>query len=120
MQSILPSLPPTDALVWGLVSAFIVAVVIGWLVVTPFNRLLRRRVPWVKEENLGKGVPSWFTGMFERFVFAGFVIVFPSPTVVTAMMAWLALKMAAGWNKGGRQQQTPAEQEFWDRHSFIA
>ena len=63
MQSIPSRLPPTDALVWGLVSAFIVAVVIGWLVVTPFNRLLRRRVPWVKEENLGKGVPSWFTGM---------------------------------------------------------
>ena len=52
------------------------------------------------QESITKAVPSWLMGVGERFFFTIAVGVNLSGAGV-AMMAWIAIKMAANWNRPG-------------------
>src|SRR3989442_1456443 len=50
--------------------------------------------PW----SLGIGVPPWLTGIIERLFFT-VAVAFDLSGVATAMMAWMAIKLATNWNR---------------------
>jgi hypothetical protein len=45
-----------------------------------------------------KRVPPWLTGFVERFVFA-VLVGLDTAGAATAMMGWLAIKLASNWNR---------------------
>ena len=79
----------------------IFSVVVGGVVTALFLYALRGVLglgdkPKLKEKGI-KRVPPWFTGAVERFVFT-VLIAAGVAGVTTAMMGWLALKLATNWN----------------------
>jgi hypothetical protein len=76
-----------------------VAVVLGGIVVPLFLYCVRG-VMGVgdKPKPKIKRVPPWLTGFIERFVFA-VLVGLDVPGAPTAMMGWLALKLASNWNR---------------------
>ena len=54
-----------------------------------------------------KRVYPWLTGAVERLAFAVFVGL-ELPDATTAMMAWLALKLAANWNRSDLERTSAA------------
>src|SRR5206468_10617167 len=50
-----------------------------------------------------KRVPPWLTGAVERLAFAVFVGL-ELPGAATAMMGWLAIKLATNWNRDDMQK----------------
>lgn len=87
---------PTACL-WA--TGFAVALLLGQLMTWIFLRILRSWMgtPEKAPQALAKRVPPWLTGTIERLFFTVLVGTnvdgFP-----TAMMAWLALKLASNWN----------------------
>ena len=54
-----------------------------------------------------KRVPPWLTGTVERFVFA-VLVDFEVPGAATAMMGWLAIKLASNWNRKDMEEVSEA------------
>jgi len=81
----------TGLVVMGLVGHFFVEGLLQWL----------RDLAGLRDKN-GGGVPAWATGLVERIFFASLVAlnVFGYPT---AMMAYLAAKLAANWSHPKRE-----------------
>ena len=53
-------------------------------------------------------IPPWLMGGLERLFFT-IAVAFNVPGAVTAMMAWLGLKMVTDWNRPGGVSRDPAE-----------
>ena len=76
-----------------------VAIVVGGVVVRLFLYFVRGLIKiGDKPKPQIKRVPPWVTGFVERFVFA-VLIGLDVPGSATAMMGWLALKLATNWNR---------------------
>lgn len=81
------------------VTGLAIALIVGQLITWIFLILLRTWMgtPDKSPQALTKRVPPWLTGTIERLFFTVLVGAnvdgFP-----TAMMAWLALKLASNWN----------------------
>lgn len=81
------------------VTGLAIALIVGQLITWIFLKLLRTWMgtPDKSPQALAKRVPPWLTGTIERLFFTVLVGAnvdgFP-----TAMMAWLALKLASNWN----------------------
>ena len=61
------------------------------------------------------GVPGWLTGGVERLVFTilvGFDAGISTASMATAMLAWLALKMASNWNRADQTAPTTRRYAF--------
>src|SRR5215510_6686967 len=73
---------------------------IGDIVTRFFLKGLRYKLGTLPKPRIsagGKEVPPWLTGALERLFFT-VLIGFEIPGVVTAMVGWLALKLATNWN----------------------
>ena len=68
---------------------------IGWYATEMFLTWLRTRYR-VKKPRGDKTVPPWLTGLVERLFFT-VAIGFNLPGAATAMIAWIAVKMASHW-----------------------
>lgn len=78
--------------VLGLVFSLFVGGIVAWL----FLKVLRGTLGQVPQLS-GKGIPSWLTGGVERLFFT-VLIGLDVSGVPTAMVGWLALKLATDWN----------------------
>src|SRR5262249_12515122 len=92
---------------WGcaITAAYAVSLGAGTLLTTPFHLLMHRAAdadhPPKDDAEKRAFRPGWssiVTGVVERLVFTPVVTVAPAEAV-TAMGAWLALKMAASWQR---------------------
>jgi hypothetical protein len=93
------TLPSSQASSWKqwMIGLF-VSVVIGQIVIWPSLEFLRYWRGIQKPK--GVNVPSSLTGILERLVFTFVIGIGQLPSdILTAMFAWLALKMAANWNR---------------------
>ena len=84
----------------GWIAGLTIAVVGGAIVVPLFLYALRGSLglgPKPKKPRFER-VPPWITGVVERAVFAT-LIGLGVPGAATAMMGWLALKLATNWNR---------------------
>jgi len=80
----------------GLLFSLVVGGIVTWL----FLKVLRLWLGIPPKPRLfggGKGVPPWLTGTVERLFFT-VLIGLEVSGVPTAMIGWLALKMATNWN----------------------
>ncbi len=80
----------------GLLFSLVVGGIVTWL----FLKVLRLRLGIPPKPRLsagGKGIPSWLTGAVERLFFTVLVGLQVSGAP-TAMIGWLALKLATNWN----------------------
>jgi hypothetical protein len=94
-----------------------------------FHNENEAKLPPVTEPQDNRRVDPNLTGRVERLAFTAFTIVAPASTV-PAMMGWIALKMAANWNKdlppcqkvGDETQGVDPRDEkiFRNRHAFLA
>jgi hypothetical protein len=110
--------PYADVIV-GIVAGLLFSLLLGMGVVEVLNRWLKKRLGVLRETHTDKYIPSWFTGLLERTVF--FFIVVAQPTSApTAMMAWLGIKMVAGWNKPLPEDTAVQDKTLWHRHAFAA
>jgi len=68
-----------------------------------FLHKLRRytRLPKMDHDPATLPVPSWLTGIVERLFFT-IVVASVGATAAGGMVGWLALKMAANWNRSCR------------------
>lgn len=76
---------------------------IGGGIGTPLAlNVIRKQQGITEAPELPKGaprpVPGWLTGLIERLLFTWLVALSVSGTAV-AMIAWLSIKLAAGWNR---------------------
>jgi len=79
----------------GLSFALFAGGIVVWLFLYPvrgFMGLGDKPKPKIKR------VPPWLTGFVERFVFA-ILVGLDLPGAATAMMGWLAIKLASNWNR---------------------
>src|SRR5438477_12598120 len=84
------------------------ALVVGGTVVQLFLYSVRRMFGLREKPKRDiKRVPSWLTGAVERLAFAVFVGL-KLPDATTAMMAWLALKLAANWGRSDLEKISAA------------
>lgn len=88
----------------ALLGAVVLAVVLGQTIAGSFYygtehwaKLTRKDVYGEEASNI-KGVPSWLTGVIETAVFAPAFVLLPTHAS-TGAFAWLALKMAANWQR---------------------
>jgi len=81
--------------------AWFVSLVVGALIVSLFVWLLRW---WLgiprKRTDGGPAVPTWLTGTVERLFFVP-LVAFEVSGFPTAMVGWLAVKLASNWNRVG-------------------
>ncbi len=99
-----------------------VSVLVGGLVTWGFLKILRRytRIPKSKPDPATRGVPAWLTGAIERLFFS-LVVAFDLPGTTIAMIAWIAAKMAANWNRPTLDQPSSPEEAIQRaRGSFTA
>jgi len=89
-----------------LLIVLILSCAVGNCIVVSFLRWLRRRlcIPYGGNGDHVR-VSQYATGYLERLFFTIAVVV-KDPDVLTAMMAWLAVKLAANW--GTRMVKEPA------------
>lgn len=79
-------------------SGLVVSLIFGGLVTWGFLEGLRHSLKLPKKPRSTSGVPPWVTGVIERLFFTvlvGFKVV----GAPTAMIGWLALKLATVWNQ---------------------
>lgn len=95
----MPNIETIGSWLWPWVVGLFVALVVGHLVTKCFLEYLRDWMGYSKETLSAsqRRVPPGLTGFIERLLFTTFVGAgvegYP-----TAMIAWLALKMASNWN----------------------
>ena len=77
----------------------------GLLFVFGSNKIVTSSADWVRKasdlpitEKTYKHVPSWILGDFERLLAFG-LVAFAVPQAGTALIAWLAAKLAANWRR---------------------
>ena len=76
------------------------ALVLGQVITGLFLSMLRKNIGLTEKprsEDTPKRIPPWVTGTVERLVFTIFVGI-NAAAAPTAMIAWLALKLATNWN----------------------
>src|SRR5713101_874251 len=81
----------------GLTWALVVGHFGAWAVVKGVRAYLPAARPAA-----GDGIPAWLTGIIERLFFTT-AVALESSGAAPAMMAWMAIKLAANWNRA----QTP-------------
>ncbi|WP_126453446.1 hypothetical protein [Sulfuriflexus mobilis] len=89
-----------------IIIGFSVSLIGGGIGAWLFLKLLRKWMRLTKEaeENSGsRAVPSWITGVIERFFFT-LLVHFQLPGVPAAMLIWLTLKMVTNWNSPLRKE----------------
>jgi len=109
-------------IVTALGASYAVSVIVGGLVVGSFHRWRKSKLDKVPIEH--KRANPHITGFIEALVFTPLVLARPGDAVV-AMGGWLALKMAATWQK---DFPTVAHDDVgklkeildWQSHSFQA
>jgi len=77
---------------------FTVSLLVGFAVVEGFYRGLKC-VSGLKQPKEKPYVPAAVTGLVERAFFTGVVALIDLPSAITPMLAWIAIKMAANWNR---------------------
>jgi hypothetical protein len=90
-----------EALSVSLFDSLTVSLVFGTIATAVFYEGLRCRIDYPPDPTL-PSIPSWLTGFVERFVFTaaiGLTNSAEAPITPVAMLAWLGLKMAAGWTR---------------------
>jgi hypothetical protein len=77
-----------------------VSIVIGRFVTWGFLETLRwhMHIPETNLDPSTRGVPAWFTGAAERLFFT-VLVAFHMSGVTVAMIAWIAAKLDANWNR---------------------
>jgi hypothetical protein len=87
---------------------FFVSLVLGAAAVSLFVWLLRwwLGIPRKRAEG-GPGVPTWLTGTVERLFFTA-LVAFEVSGFPTAMVGWLAVKIASNWNRVGATNDAAA------------
>jgi hypothetical protein len=87
----------------GVLGILVIAVFLGAIVTEVFLDRLRRwqrLYPKLDDDPDTRAVPPWFMGFIERVVFSLLVWwVGLTGATITAMFAWLALKMATNWTR---------------------
>lgn len=115
-------MPATSNLIVGILAGYGWSLGIGGIVVSLAHGSLKNDLPKVEgEPEPEKRIPGWYTGLIERLIFTSFVIVAAS-AAFPALGGWLALKMAANWNKGlppKDADKARAEGSIWNRHAFL-
>jgi hypothetical protein len=94
----------------SLILAFVVTVFVGELIVYCFVRIVR----WLSNdrERYPHAVPPWIVGVFERTM-AFFLFLFAIEAAGTVLIAWMAAKLAANWQ---RRELTESERKsHWIR-----
>jgi len=81
----------------GLAFSLVVGHIITWLFVKCLRRWLRAPEPQPRLSPGSRGIPAWLTGVVERSFFT-VLVGLQVAGVPTAMMAWLAVKLATNWN----------------------
>src|SRR6476646_4511744 len=86
------------------IAGLLLALVGGSIVVQLFLYSVRRMLGLGKKPKESiKRVPPWLTGAVERLAFTVFVGL-ELPGAATAMMGWLAIKLATNWNRDDMQK----------------
>lgn len=77
----------------------VVSLVVGAVITPLFLCKLRKYIKYNDKilEN-GKKVPAWVTGTLERLFFV-LLVAFDVSATATAMVGWLAVKMATDWQR---------------------
>ena len=91
-----------DIVTWSIGLA--VSLVIGWPITEGFVFGLRKAQGFEKPAE-EKSVPSWLTGMIERLFFT-IAVAYNVGGSITAMMVWIAIKLAANWGPGAGRIDT--------------
>ena len=88
-----------------------VSVVVGGFVTWGFLEALRwyTRAPKSTLDLATRAVPSWLTGTIERLFFS-LAMAFGLPGTTIAMIAWIAAKMAADWNRPALDKSSTPEE----------
>lgn len=80
-----------------------IPLVAGYVVMPAVKSFLRALIKPPKE--IPEFIPGSVTGTLERLFFT-LLVAFDVPGSGTAIIAWLALKLASGWNSGERKSKT--------------
>jgi hypothetical protein len=118
MYDIWYSFSPTERIILGLVLGFAFSLGVGGVVVPCVKSCLKRKLPEYTEERDSERIPPWLTGLIEKLAFTLFVILQPV-VALPAMMAWLALKMAANWNKSVPTRSDPEKNRTAARFEML-
>jgi len=91
----------------GWVVGLLFSLLVGHFAVSWLLNLLRNwmRIEKPKDYSGTRTVPPWLIGFFERLFFTVAVgVIGPNDLaeIITAMMAWLGIKLAANWNRESR------------------
>jgi hypothetical protein len=81
----------------GLFFSLVVGSVVTWLFLKVLRCWLGASEPKPRLSAGSKGVPPWLTGMVERCFFT-LLVALDVSGVPTAMVGWLAVKLATNWN----------------------
>jgi hypothetical protein len=85
---------------WSWLIGLVISLPVGAWATGVFLHKLRRytRLPKIDHDPATLPVPSWLTGIVERLFFM-IVVASVGATAAGGMVGWLALKMAANWNR---------------------
>jgi hypothetical protein len=108
----------------ALVPGYALSLGLGRFIIPRFNdwtkrsylRQIRQDPATKPDPRLASGPSSNITGWLERGVFTPLVMIAPE-TAAIAMGGWLALKMAAQWQREAPKGIGPLE---WSGHAFLA
>ena len=91
---------------WSL--GFLFSLGLGWF----FTGVLHKGLRWYlnSEQPPEPHIAPWFVGMIERFIFTAFVGLVGA-SMVPAMIGWIAIKMAANWNRGRTNDKRSMSEE---------
>lgn len=64
-------------------------------------------------------LPGWITGTFERLLTFGLVL-WDFPDFQNVILAWLAAKLAANWQRPEPESASPAERQVYRTRALIA
>jgi hypothetical protein len=98
------------------------SVILGLIVVFGAQYPVQRFVDWVQHESniepREKGVPSWIVGLFERLL-AFLLFALLVKHAETLLIAWMAAKLAANWQRRPWPKNTEVAREI-RAHTFTA
>ena len=82
----------------------VLLLIVGLAVALASQPIVKSFVHWVREmsgvpvEREGEGIPPWIVGTFERLL-AFALILFNVEQAMTVLIAWMAAKLAANWQR---------------------